>query len=476
MKNICISFKKALKEDYDIHGDIIRCLLSYIGFLKQFAYTTATDDTYRKFTKWQIADLIMSTYNEHIDTKVSILETLWRWSRRIGKSQKLTALAVFGALMDFKVVWRATFTDQLQQASEWFNMNPFVSENRITNLNRIGVFASPNINISVLSEAKVASRGADWIFYDEGGMCLKDHKKHEYYEMSRGMIMDSQNARITHASTPALFTVFHDVSQALEREEYSLNTKLQSHHPWHHSTWITKQKIERERALHADCPWYIQQNYGADWVSYGGKMFDNIILQGDPLGPRNKDGTLQFYNGFLEKMHRENRPNNWGVDFNGKNTQHFRIGIAYNDYYVYVLEETRFLNLLELDELEGSVEVEDGQFNIQFTDQCKRLGLNVKYQAWNEYEKQARVEQLNKRKCIISKRISPVVYKNMVEGILDPKSRLPKLKKTPDQHGIDGLLHAIHKSTGKIYVPSNLKKYGNPLLGFKGRHNPLGDL
>ena len=54
---------------------------------KPFAFTNKYSDTL--------------DYN-NIDIALEPLETGWRWSRRIGKSQKLTALAVFGALMDLK--------------------------------------------------------------------------------------------------------------------------------------------------------------------------------------------------------------------------------------------------------------------------------------------------------------------------------------------------------------------------------------
>ena len=173
-KAVCSEFKKVLLEDYEKNDDILRCLQAYIGFLMEHSL----HDDYKQFTQWQIKDMCMSTYNKNVDMRKTALETLWRYTRRGGKSQKMSMLAVFGSLMDLKVVWRATYTDQLGQVSEWFNMNPFVSENKISSLNMIGVFNSPDINISVLSEAKSSSRGTDWLFNDEGGWCYKNHKKH----------------------------------------------------------------------------------------------------------------------------------------------------------------------------------------------------------------------------------------------------------------------------------------------------------
>jgi len=433
----------------------------------EFGYITPKDDSYRRFTDWQIEDMCMSTYNKNVDTSMEILETLWRWSRRIGKSQKLSALAVFASLMDLKAVWRATYADQLGQVSQWFNMNPFVRENKITSLNRIGVYNSPDINIAVLSEAKIASRGDDWLFYDEGGWCFKDHKKHEYYEASRAMIMDSQDARITHASTPAKLTSFHDAALFLEKEEHKLKTKLQSWHPWYHSWWLTKEKIERERELHSDCPWYVEQNYEALWVIYGGSVFTNVIVEGDPNHPK-------FPLGFLEDYYNKYGVANWGVDFNGEETQHYRIGIVYDDKYVYVLKEIKFLNLWDLDKLIGSTEVEDGLFNTQFTDQTRRMGLGLIYKPWSEAEKQERVAQLCNHQIIINKVNCPTTYKNLLEAEYDKNSRLPKLAKRTDQHGLDALLHAMHDNTGIVVIPSYMKKYyKSPLLGGLRKYNEL---
>lgn len=442
VKNVCINFKKVLWEDYEERDqDIIRSLMIYISFLMQHSPAD-----YGKFAPWQVADMCMSTYNPKVDITKTALETLWRYSRRGGKSQKLTALSVFGSLMDLKMVWRATYADQLGQASEWFNMNPFVSDNKITSSNTVRVFGSPDINISVLSEAKVASRGADWLIYDEGGWCFKNHKKHEYYVASRPMLAASQTKRITHASTPAKMTSFHDASINLEKTEAKLNTKLTSWHPWGDCPWISKEWVEQERQLHSDCAWYVDQNYEALWVIYGGAVFNNVILEGDPSYPA-------YPLGFLQAMKETQGIDFWGVDFNGEDTQHFRIGIKYDINNVYVLEETRFLDLWQLDGLLGSLELEDGMYNNKYTAQTKRMGINARYKQWNEDSKHLRVGALQERNIIINKTTCPITYKNLLEAALDKNSRLPKLEKRSDQHGLDGLLHAMHVGGGTVSFP-----------------------
>jgi len=107
------------------------------------------------------------------------------------------------------------------------------------------------------------------------------------------------------------------------------------------------------------------------------------------------------------------------------------------------------------------------------------MGLNVKYMPWDAsgYEKQDRVAQLCSRKIVINKRTCPTTWKNLIEAGLDKMSRLPKLEKRTDQHGLDGLLHAIHDSTGVVVIPSRFKEHNKPpILGGMRRYNPLKDL
>jgi len=59
-----------------------------------------------------------------------------------------------------------------------------------------------------------------------------------------------------------------------------------------------------------------------------------------------------------------------------------------------------------------------------------------------------------------------------MEASYDQKERLPKLEKRTDQHGLDGLLHAIHDRSGVIYSPKHVKKV-RQLFGGDGKQNPL---
>jgi hypothetical protein len=357
-------------------------------------------------------------------------------------------------------VWRAPHSDQLTQAAEWFSMNPFVETQKIRTQFRVGIYGSPEISVAVLSEGRIASREADVLIYDEGGSVMNWHANYEYYKNSRPMIAASKNKYIVHASTNCQGSVFYEEKKALETKGYELNTIFTSTHPWTDTTWITKEWIQNEKQSHMDCSWYIDQNYNCIAVVRGGRIFRNLVLVGDRRFP-------DFPYGCLDDMISEYG----GVDFNGENVGHWMIEIDYDDDYVYVLKETNFWDLLELfDYPELSLELEEGLFNTQFTDQTKRLGLVCIYQDWNEDIKSIRVQELVNRKIVIDQYRTPLTFKNLLEAGWDQNARLPKMAKRTDQHGSDGLLHAMHGVGGKIYVRTKPTSTP-PILGGQRKYN-----
>jgi len=220
------------------------------------------------------------------------------------------------------------------------------------------------------------------------------------------------------------------------------------------------------------------------WVVYGGAVFSNYIALGDPHYP-------EYPYGFLDKFH----PTHAGVDWNGEITGHYLIKIAYDDNFVYVLSEDVFWDLNEIgklcnfnrwfDERIISLEVEDGLYNIPFANDCRRLGYPAIYKQWGgakrsktinikdneESDKMVRISALKKRTIIIDKLKCPITYKNLQEAAYDQNSRLPKLEKRTDQHGLDGLMHAIHESGGKIHFR---KRYKKDIFGKKTKiYNPI---
>ena len=440
-KLVCLKFKEQLLDLYKKSNDIIKCFYAYIGFLMEFSL----HDDYKQFTQWQMDDMLMSIYNPKIDTRLIPLETAWCYNRRGGKSQKLTVVGTFFSLLDKKVVWRCPHTDQLHQCTEWFTMNPFVREEKVFTQNIVRIYGSPDISVSVLSAGRVASRGVDVLIYDELGWCFTRLQLYEYYKASRPMIADSDFKHIIHASTPAKNTVFHEEWEALKELEEKYNCRFTSHHNWRDCPWITKEWVELERLKNFDCPWYVDQNYEALFVVYGGSVFTDIIIVGDLRYPQYPFG-----------YHVGGKYRYVGVDFNGENVQHYLVTCYYDDKFVHVLEEIKFLDLWKLEEYTNhplyTVELEEGLFNTQFTDQVKRMGLDCIYQPWDEDTKQNRVRELQTRTIIIDKKKCPVTYKNLIEAGYDENSRLPKLAKRTDQHGLDALLHCIHDVSGQIHV------------------------
>lgn len=450
-KLVCIRFKEQLLALYNNDSTkLVDCLYAYLGFLMEHSL----HDDYKHFTSWQIKDMIMSIYNPLIDTRYSVLETLWRYTRRGGKSQKLTVIAVFFSLLDKRVVWRCPHSDQLHQCTEWFSMNPFVYEEKVSTQNAVRIYNSPEINVSVLSAGRVASRGVDVLIYDEMGWCFNHLQLYEYYKASRPMIAASGFKHIIHASTPAKNTVFHEEWEALKELEQKYNCRFTSYHPWQDCHWISKEWVELERMKNFDCPWYVQQNYDAEWVVYGGAIFNNIIVLGDlrnPEYPSNYFDRFRLHRGGFYTTHA-------GVDFNGDLVGHYLVEIQYDDNFVYVIKEERFLDLNRLSKLRLwdvhepiSIEVEEGLFNIPFARDCRRLGIPAIYKEFDEYLKMERIADLKARTIIIDKRSCPVTYKNLIEAAYDQSSRLPKLEKRTDQHGLDALIHAIHESGAKIH-------------------------
>jgi len=440
----CLLFKQQLLSIYNPHDEgiskekIITAFWAYLGFLKTFTKNKKLVE----FTSWQIEDMLMCIYNSKIDVSREALEVAIDYTRRGGKTRKLSILATFFSLINLRVVWRSPHSDQTVQAAEWFDMNPFVENQKIRTQFRVEIFGSPEISVAVLSEGRIASREADVLIYDEGGTVMTHHANFDYYMNSRPMIAASKNKYIIHASTDCQGSVFYEVLHALKEKEFIMDTKFVSVHTWRDTTWITPEWIEQERKSHLECSWYIDQNYNCIAVVRGGRIFTNIIEVGSEYNP-------DFPYGFLDKI----TPTNAGVDFNGENVGHYLVLIAYDEDYVYVLKEINFRDLWKLFDYSHLIlELEDGLFNSQFTEQTKRMGLPCVYQEWKEDIKHIRLQELVNRKIVINKHKCPTTYKNLLEAGWDEKSPRPKLAKRSDQHGLDALMHCMNSVSGNIDV------------------------
>jgi len=466
LKQAAKQFSKQLKEMYQQGTHITACFRFYLGFLMQFCNDSQEDKALGRFTAWQIKDMLMCVHNDKIDTSKVILETFLLYTRRGGKTRNLTIIAVFFSLLGYLVMWRSSFTDQLAMAKFWFDKNPFTIKVIYGQSdNRVEVIDSPPINFDVIAPGKTQSRGIDVLIIDEECMIVLDSAKYDVYEKLRPCVMDSKFKHIIHGTTPELNTVAEINWNFLKDQEVRLQTTFTAERDWKATSWLTAESIEMERLLHSDDPYYVAMQYELQWTVLGGKVFDNMIREGDPAYP-------MFPLGFLDKID----PTHAGVDFNGDINKHYIVTIAFDHHFVYVLEETQFLDLTILFEYAHlSLELEDGLYNDQFTKQTRKLGLSCIYNPnWqgesHADKKMIRVQELRNRKIIINKERCPTTFKNLTNCAFNRHKLRTEIVKTKDQHGLDALLHALHPSAGGLSIIKDGFKEETSLFGKANRH------
>ena len=391
-------------------------------------------------------------------------KTQWHRTRRGGKSMGLANLAVFYAIILFgyrankgKVVWRAPYSDQLQQAQEWLKQNPFVM--RISSENDVYILDSPTCDMGSLTSGKVASKGASVFIMDEYKKVNKGHKMYADAKEAYGMLAEGDNAqkRMISASTGQRLTEFHD--QYLSGEwEYSLI-------PWKLCPWITEDFIESERKGNLQDPWYILQEYDCVWVNRGGAAFNNIyivnmeektIING---ADRWKFGDHPFF------------PLNWtfpqprkaGVDFN-ESSGHYLVVGSVDDEAIYVNFERVLGTIAEL-KAYGHIyrmEIESGPFkmNMLCAQECRQLDIPCYEAVWTDILIAQRFKILRSKMIIVDYLTAQATLTNLEEAVFDENARESKLKKRPDQHGLDALMHMIHNYSlqGQFFVPSKAEK------------------
>lgn len=412
--------------------------MMYLGFLYKFAHRELTE-----FTKWQIADMCMAIYNPKIDFRLIALEVAWLYTRRGGKTRGLSILAVFFALLDYDVAWRAPHGEQLKKAGYWFSLNTFVERIMIRTENVVRVIGSPDISIAPMTTGRVAGGDCDILILDEGGWILKRLQAYLMYLTCRPMVSTSKFKHIINASTPARDTAFEDEFISIEKLEVELEDKLTSVHDCEDCDWITPEWIESEKKKYP--LWYIELNYYCKWTIPYGAVFEKIYEVSDPKSPF--DARMLFN---IEATH-------CGVDHNAgdRNSPHYLLTIAYDNNFTYVLDEYPFTDLQFLFDKRFarlSMEIEDGLFNEQFTDQEKRMGLRAFYQPFTKELKMERVQDIRNHITIIDKTRAPLTYTNMLNAAYDKNSNDVKLEKRTDQHGLDCLIHARHPSSAGMQI------------------------
>lgn len=451
-RKVVAQFTKQLNELYVSGTHILVLFEMYLGFLAVFADRPGTQDKYRLslWTKWQIEDMKMSIHNDKIDVTKIVLETAWLYGRREGKTRGLTIVAVFFTLLGYQVAWRAPHGEQLKKAGFWFSINPFVKRVMIRNENIIRIYNSLDISIAPMTVGRVAGGDCDVLIIDEGGWIEKRLKTYDMYLTCRPMVSNSIFKIIIHASTPARDTAFQEAFDEIERLEIEYDTTLTSLHDCEDCPWIPPEFIESEKKKFPK--WYIDLNYYCIWSIPHGAIFEKIIEIGSAL---QIDKYPQFNSEFLYKVN----PTTCGVDHNAgtESSPHYLVTGSYDDNFVYVLDEYPFEELTFLFDKRWeslSMEIEDGLHNIQFTKQEKRMGKSAIYKQFSEDLKLVRIQEIRSRTIIIDKNRAPLTLKNILNASQDKNSRIMKLEKRTDQHGLDCVIHFMHGDGGVIATPS----------------------
>jgi hypothetical protein len=461
IKAIAQQFHDQLLDEY--HEDfrnIPKCYKMYLGFLKAFG-----GKQLKQYVQWQVDAEIKALYNPKIDFTRTALETVDIRTRRGGKTRKLSNIATFGKLLDWRVIWRTPFYDQLDQAANWFHINPFVSKVRIDRLHEVEILnLDDKIDIGILSPGQSSGKECELLIFDEGGLVIKRKKVYVNYKECRPFVASCVPKIIAHATTPARYTAVEEAWLEAKDYEMKYDTELTFLHTDDDCSWITEEWVEKERLLNIDTPWYVDQNYKCKWVVYGGAVFNNIKTPqqfGDP-------------DVITNLLKRKDLKIKAGVDFNGELEKHYLVEIVQYDNVTYILREMKFIDLSFLltwqrNNPTGSLELEDGLFNTQFTEQTKRIGLDCIYNAWNEQNKMERVAWVRNKIIVIDPQYAPLTYRNLLEAGYDQNSRLPKLEKRTDQHGLDAYLHAEHEFDGRIYTPQHPEPQASVFQKNKGR-------
>ena len=452
LSKIATKFADQLLEMYESGlYHILDLFRMYMGFISVYGGHAGRKDM-RLITPWQMKDMEMSIWNDKIDYTREPLETVLNENRRSGKTEFRTVLAVFFALLNKEVKWRSAYMRQQKEAKIWLHLNPFVD--RINNQENLVYLKGQTyypIDIAVLSPGNVTGVECDVVFFDEGGWVFRNLQLYEAYRNARPMVAPSDFKHIIHLSTPARYSAFQEAWDDVNTYAEKLGTTLTVLRTWRDCPWITKEFIEYERRMNSDCPWYVAQNYEGIFVVYGGAVFTKFYDIND-----SSYVTDELYDAF-----RKAKPSHGGVDWNGEFTKHYLVlGKLLGDY-IFFLDEQKFTDIKYLERFDTryiSIEVEDDDpFSKPYADDCKKLGLKVNYFGWNDEAKMQRVHYIQERIAIMDKRKCPTLWKNMQEAAFDQTSRLPKMEKRTDQHGIDAGMHMCHAGEVHLYTPKRPK-------------------
>jgi len=444
ISRVATKFANQLLEEYESGTHVLDCFRMYKGFLTKFGGHQLPKYDMRRCTPWQMKDMEMSLWNDKIDYTKIPLETVHNRNRRSAKTKNFTEVAVFCGLIDKEVKWRSAYGKQLTMAKFWFRLNPFVF--KINNLEN-NVYLRGNsdypVSVGILSPGNVTGVECDVAMFDEGGWVFKRLGLYEAYKNARPMVAPSDFKHVIHFSTPARSSAFQEAWLEVESFAEEIGTTLTVLRTYKDCPWIDEEFVEYEEKMHVEDPSYVDQNYKGIWVVRGGAVFNNFYDIHDV-----KHVPKDIREGWDDIV-----CDRGGVDWNGEQTKHYLILGQVIPAYVFIKEELKFVDIEFLKGYMHNVSLEledDDPFSDEFADIAKDMGIIARYYGWDMPHKMERVRQLKIRTVIIDKAKCPITWKNFQQAGFKKEARNAELEKRPDQHGLDGALHMVHPTGGKI--------------------------
>lgn len=398
-------------------------------------------------------DLIQHTERQWVGYSVMVKkpESMAHQSRRSGKTLKFSHILVFFCELEFgpchgKCVYRAPHKNQLKGLRQWLRQNPFYVKSRPGDY-EVDLFEGPYpLDVACISSGTNTGLECSVLCEDEYSTIKKEEVLYDWMMDTRAFLAKGPtiSKRHIHGSSGRRNSPFYDDYLYLMKTDPSAYFCM----PYKECWWITEEYIEKERVKNFDAPYWIQEQFECLWVTAAGNFFDQSRLHvlGEGGCPADLFTTLNTI------------PRLGGLDWNGDIVGHL-LGIGmFDGSTLFLMDEIRFSTVPEVNEWIKAhptidVEVEGVPktmgFNAGFSDHLQTLGAVCSYQNWID-SAESTISVKDKRLAILQRAdvyASPkcrFFIKNYIEATYDSKQLVPKLLKTPDQHGLDYTLHLMH--------------------------------
>jgi hypothetical protein len=382
----------------------------------------------------------------------------------------LSHLCCFFNLLEFgegslkgKVIYRAPHQNQLKGLRQWINRNPFFVKSRKSEYEIVLFGAEDNpIDAACLSPATVVGLECSVLIEDEYQGIKKGSEMFLWMNESRAFLAkgDAETKRHIHASSGRVNTPFHDDYILLSNSDPDAVMVMD----YTQCPWISKAHVQKERERNFMIPYFVEEQYECMWVLVTGHFFNQQKLHICDAPGQEDIPRLQNI-----------QPTTAGVDFNGEDVGHVMTLCHYSKGLLVVFEEIIFQHIKDLvkwiiDHPSIQVEVEglpkgkgrgDG-YNAGFADHLQEFNIEgIMYQSWQESRvKQYRLSLIQNCEVYTYSHCKWFI-KNFKEATYDDgknKEGIPRLLKTTNQHGLDGVIHSVI-GDGGIDIQDSVSDY-----------------